>query len=71
MTKYEDLTEMDRLNVCDIAWFIKGYRAAKPECALEECHETTLLRIANAISNRPKENDKTRASCGDGGQGNI
>jgi hypothetical protein len=66
MTKYDDLTEMDRLNVCDIAWFIKGYRSAKPECGLDEDHENTLLRIANAIKNRPKKDDVTTNMLRDG-----
>jgi hypothetical protein len=67
MTTYKDLTEQDRLNLCDIAWFIKGYRSAKPECGLDEDHESTLLRIANAISNRPKEYDENRNQNPNGG----
>jgi len=47
------ITEYDRDNVCDIAWWIKGYIAGAKEnyenCPFTEDHLRTLSNIASGM----------------------
>lgn len=63
------LTEADRLNLCDIAWFIRGmqYGKEKHEQIFGEEHSQTLEHVIQGISNKLsdeklKANDQVRNS---------
>jgi hypothetical protein len=49
--KLTDLTELDRLNLADIAWFIRGlnFGKEKQDQPFDDAHFNTLERVIVAI----------------------
>lgn len=62
---FNSLTESDRLNLCDIAWFIRGmqYGRQKHEQTFGEEHSQSLEHVISALSNKinDEKHDKSRA----------
>lgn len=54
----EQPTDQDRLNLCDIVWWMKGYRAGAKDqfeqCPFEHCHIESLEKVIKGIM-REKE----------------
>lgn len=53
LTTLNDLTEMDRLNLADIVWFMRGmnYGKEKQEQPFDDDHFRTIERVVCAIRN--------------------
>lgn len=51
---FNSLTEADRANLCDIAWFIRGMQFGKDkhEQTFGEEHSQTLAHVIGAIANK-------------------
>lgn len=59
---FQKLTADDRANMCDIAWFLKGFASVRgnEDNPFLGCHHETLRRVIMSIA------DKINAEIGDG-----
>lgn len=51
---FEKLTEIDRLNLCDIAWFLKGLKTSN-KSPFSEDHCDTLRKVIICIADKVDE----------------
>ena len=64
---FDSVTNDDRLNLCDIAWFLKGLKHGGNSPFTDQ--EQTLEKIIKCISQKVREDDKAgnqRKSCFEG-----
>lgn len=54
---FEKLTKIDRDNLCDIAWFLKGLKISK-ESPFGEDHDETLRKLCMSIADKVDEDNR-------------
>lgn len=49
---FSQLTETNRADLCDIAWFLKGLKQGNPDIPLMGCHDESLRKVIMSIADR-------------------